>query len=182
MYRILEARKAAVTVAANQVVVLEILDADLKAQVGPQGRYKPIWGVLKASGTGVISNITKMICRRKDAPDLGPVLIFKLTNGLTLAEFNDIIAFKNVRGLDLPKYPALGGYEIVLTLDLATATSDISLVTKGENSFLGSADRVPAGTPGEAPSGVSGPGHSSDKGSLPVLATLLQATGPAGTL
>ncbi len=146
MLRIVEARKAAVPVATDQAVVLEFLDADLKAQVGPQGAYQPRTGVLKASGTGVISNITKMICRRKDSPDQLPVLVFKLTNGLTLAEFNAMLAHDTV-GLDLPKYPVLGGYEIVLTLDLGTAVSDVSLVTKGENSHSVSIIGTPLGTP-----------------------------------
>lgn len=37
MIRIVEARKAAVLVATDQEVVLEFVDADLKAIVGPQG-------------------------------------------------------------------------------------------------------------------------------------------------
>lgn len=152
MIRIVEARKAAVSVATDQEVVLEFVDADLKAIVGSQGAYQPVTGVLKASGTGVISNITKMICRRKESPDQSPVLIFSLTNGLTLAEFNAMLAHDTV-GLDLPKYPVLGGYEILLTLDLGTAVSDISFVTKGENApfAVGSRNFVPFTSPGRLP-------------------------------
>lgn len=133
MIRVMEAVKAAVPVAADQEVILEFVDADMKAQTTSLGSYQPITGVLKASGTGVISNITKMVCRKKDAPDHEPKLIFKLTTGLTLAEFNDIFAHNATLLMALPKLTTLGGYEVVLTLDLGTAVSTISWVTKGEN-------------------------------------------------
>jgi hypothetical protein len=135
MIRVVEAVKAGVTVNADQDVVLEFSDADLKAQVTSEGFWKPQWGVLKNSA-GTVSAIKKMVCRRKEAPDATSVLIFKSTTGLSPTEFNDMIAYNTV-GLDLPKFPALGGYEIVLTLTLAGATATITLLMKGTNAFPG---------------------------------------------
>lgn len=131
MIRFAEALKAAVGDATGDVV-LEFVNADLVEMVGEQGAYQPMVGVLSKS-VGTIGAITKMICRRKSNPDGSQVLIFKNANGISMATFNAFFA-ENVSLIpDLPKFPVLGGYEIVLSCTTAGGAGDVSFMTKGEN-------------------------------------------------
>ena len=109
-------------------VILEFAKRDLMTTLGPDGSYRPQWGVLTIS-QGHIFDITKMVCRRKDAPDISPFKVFDLSRGLTLEEFNDIFKFGS-DGMVLPCFPVHGGYEVVLTLACQGSGGDAELVWK----------------------------------------------------